>query len=252
MISKDKEKKLKSWIKNLNKDQTWFISSLIKNETEKATVKILSVIDMCIFAAIAEGLPELTTQEIQAITEMFAQEITANKKYIIASEEEMKMIKNQEIEAEKLTIQLLEEGQDQKYIIDKLKREFKQLTSSDIKNIYKRTKDKWVLPKIPATEKVKDNLLPGGSTKKLKEEDKKLLNMEEEIKGENSNNQIEILDPIRVKYNNQVVVIGPDYIECVEGKFDTIEDLERYKEEEIKRFNDRIESIKHVVNKFSF
>jgi len=265
-INRETERRLTDWIKKLTPEQQFFLTKFVEAETEKAMMRVLSIIELSIFAATRENFPELSSDEIFDFIGVYVQEFEANSKYISVRKEQFEMIRSQENKAEKKTIELLNSGLDQKNIIDQLRKEFRELTASDIKNIYKRTKDEWLKPKVKAEGYVKEIQLHSKTTK-LKEEDIKLLNSKEEVveveveavkivkesnKKENELTGIEILEPIKIKYKNEIITIGPDYLECAEGRFDTLKDLEEYRDEEIKLFKNKIENIRQVVEKFSF
>lgn len=263
-INREQERKLKEWIRRLKPEQQFFLTKFTEMETEKALARVLNVVEISIFAALRETLPDLSTKEIINIIEVYVKEVEGNSKYINCREEEIKMIKEKELNAEKKTLELLNSGLDQKQIIQKLNAEFYNLTPSDIKNIYKRVKDEWVKPKAAITEVCRDYQLPTGKVK-LKKEDVELLKettppapkptppaaAKKQIVIEQKLEGLEIIDPIKVKFKGEVIVIGADFIECAEGKFDTIKDLEEYKDEEIKLFNQRIDNIKQVVKRFT-
>ena len=261
-INREQERKLKDWIRKLKPEQQFFLTKFSELETEKALARVLNVVEISIFAALRETLPDLSTKEIIDIIEVYVKEVEGNSKYINCREEEIKMIKEKELKAEAKTLELLNTGLDQKQIIQKLNAEFYNLTPSDIKNIYKRVKDEWVKPKAAITEVCRDYQLPSGKVK-LTKTDIDLLATEEakptaptpaaakKVIIEQKLEGLEIIDPIKVKFKGEIIVIGSDFIECAEGKFDTIKDLEEYKNEEIKLFNQRIDNIKQVVKRFS-
>ena len=265
-INREKERKLKEWIRRLNPEQQFFLTRFTEMETEKALARVLSVVEISLFATLREVFPDLHTNEIFEFIEKYVKEVEGNQKYISCGEGEAKMIKENQVKAENRTLELLNTGLDQKCIVEKLKSEFNNLTPSDIKNIYKRTKDQWVKPTIPAKDYVRPNQLI--ERPKLTKADKELLEATEEATKprtppenvilttqkptkKNLFEGLEIMEPIKVKFKGEIITIGPDYIECGEGRFDTIKDLEAYRDEEVKSFMDRIENIKQVVNRFS-
>lgn len=158
-------KKNLEWFNSLSADKQKIIDKVINEtaeyEAKKLLDRLISQVEICICASIIKNFEnldgELTFNKINELLKDFDRYLIENGKFVSKNGENWKMkIKELEPKLIERIEELLEEKTTQKKIIELMKKEFTELTSSHIRNAFQQAKEN---VKARKEEAKKDNII---------------------------------------------------------------------------------------------
>lgn len=138
-------KKQLEWVNSLTQEKQKIIDTLIELEVKKTLGLLISQVETCICATIIENFEnlngEITFEKINELLKDFDEYLIENGKFVRENGDWEMKIKELEPKLVERIEGLLEEKMTQKKIIEMMKKEFTELTSSHIRNAFQQAKE---------------------------------------------------------------------------------------------------------------
>ena len=153
-------KKQLEWVNSLTPEKQKIIDTLIELEVKKTLGLLISQVETCICATIIENFEnldgEITYDKINKLLKDFDDYLVENGKFVRENGDWEMKVKELEPKLVERIEGLLEEKITQKKIIEMMKKEFTELTSSHIRNAFQQAKEN---VKARKEEAKKDNVI---------------------------------------------------------------------------------------------
>ena len=153
-------KKQLEWVNSLTPEKQKIIDTLIELEVKKTLGLLISQVETCICATIIENFEnldgEITYDKINKLLKDFDDYLIENGKFVRENGDWEMKVKELEPKLVERIEGLLEEKITQKKIIEMMKKEFTELTSSHIRNAFQQAKEN---VKARKEEAKKDNVI---------------------------------------------------------------------------------------------
>ena len=153
-------KKQLEWVNSLTPEKRKIIDTLIELEVKKTLALLISQVETCICATIIENFEnldgEITYDKINKLLKDFDDYLVENGKFVRENGDWEMKVKELEPKLVERIEGLLEEKITQKKIIEMMKKEFTELTSSHIRNAFQQAKEN---VKARKKEAKKDNVI---------------------------------------------------------------------------------------------
>ena len=138
-------KKQLEWVNSLTPEKQKIIDTLIELEVKKTLALLISQVETCICATIIENFEnldgEITYDKINKLLKDFDDYLIENGKFVRENGDWEMKVKELEPKLVERIEGLLEEKITQKKIIEMMKKEFTELTSSHIRNAFQQAKE---------------------------------------------------------------------------------------------------------------
>ena len=138
-------KKQLEWVNSLTPEKQKIIDTLIELELKKTLALLISQVETCICATIIENFEnldgEITYDKINKLLKDFDDYLIENGKFVRENGDWEMKVKELEPKLVERIEGLLEEKITQKKIIEMMKKEFTELTSSHIRNAFQQAKE---------------------------------------------------------------------------------------------------------------
>lgn len=153
-------KKQLEWVNSLTPEKQKIIDTLIELEVKKTLALLISQVETCICATIIKNFEnlegEITFEKINELLKDFDDYLIENGKFVRENGDWEMKVKELEPKLIERIEGLLEEKITQKKIIEMMKKEFTELTSSHIRNAFQQAKEN---VKARKEEAKKDNVI---------------------------------------------------------------------------------------------
>lgn len=153
-------KKQLEWVNSLTPEKQKIIDTLIELEVKKTLGLLISQVETCICATIIKNFEnlegEITFEKINELLKDFDEYLVENGKFVRENGDWKMKVKELEPKLIERIEGLLEEKITQKKIIEMMKKEFTELTSSHIRNAFQQAKEN---VKARKEEAKKDNVI---------------------------------------------------------------------------------------------
>lgn len=153
-------KKQLEWVNSLTPEKQKIIDTLIELEVKKTLALLISQVETCICATIIKNFEnlegEITFEKINELLKDFDDYLIENGKFVRENGDWEMKVKELEPKLIERIEGLLEEKMTQKKIIEMMKKEFTELTSSHIRNAFQQAKEN---VKARKEEAKKDNVI---------------------------------------------------------------------------------------------
>lgn len=158
-------KKQLEWVNSLTPEKQKIIDTLIELEVKKTLGLLISQVETCICATIIKNFEnlegEITFEKINELLKDFDDYLIENGKFVRENGDWEMKVKELEPKLVERIEGLLEEKMTQKKIIEMMKKEFTELTSSHIRNAFQQAKEN---VKARKEEAKKDNVIDDFTT----------------------------------------------------------------------------------------
>ena len=158
-------KKQLEWVNSLTPEKRKIIDTLIELEVKKTLGLLISQVETCICATIIKNFEnlegEITFEKINELLKDFDDYLIENGKFVRENGDWEMKVKELEPKLIERIEGLLEEKITQKKIIEMMKKEFTELTSSHIRNAFQQAKEN---VKARKEEAKKDNVIDDFTT----------------------------------------------------------------------------------------
>ena len=138
-------KKQLEWVNSLTPEKQKIIDTLIELEVKKTLALLISQVETCICATIIKNFEnlegEITFEKINELLKDFDDYLIENGKFVRENGDWEMKVKELEPKLIERIEGLLEEKMTQKKIIEMMKKEFTELTSSHIRNAFQQAKE---------------------------------------------------------------------------------------------------------------
>lgn len=275
-MNREKDRSRKT-LENFSSNQLQVIEHITNAKAEERIKKRIDelqyIMDRCISAFLIELFPEKTWEDIEELetilTGLIEEDIVKWKRLIEGKDFNMakNIIKEIELQVESKAKDLIEKEVKQKEAIEVLLTQFPTLSKSMLTNAYKRVKSelnknkeaekKFDKETEEAAEYIFEEEIESKTIEEVKVDEPSVVQVVEEpkdIKKESKSKGVDKVSKLKIK---SMVLEGENglYKVCENGvelqgqeliSFSNIEELEKYRDEELKKFENRIAEFREV------
>lgn len=268
------------WVNGLTEDQKRIIEVLSEEKaTEMISGEIALIsdnINSCLAASLY-SLKDYSKEEVYEIIELMNEFAVEGQEFLLEHRGDYDMKINEiKPKIKERSLELLDDNKNQKVGVEALKLEFKEIPLKDLVIIWKEAKKEWMIPTVEveeslipkaeptirATEKLTTDKMLSDSERAIEDKSKIYKARVESNKEKNKEKVVNKMEDNK-KAASKLVIKSKEFKMEIEGeygeyrytnlgvqsgelKFADLQAVEKYKQEELKKFNALMEEIKTV------